>query len=63
MTENYTGMLEELKGIVEKLSREDCPVEELESLVERASALIKTMKEKLRKTEESVSGMLSELEE
>jgi exodeoxyribonuclease VII small subunit len=63
MTENYTAMLEELKGIVEKLSREDCPVEELEGLVERASALIKTMKEKLRKTEESVSGMLSELEE
>ncbi len=61
MDSNYTEMLAELQGIVEKLSRDDCPVDELETYVERASVLIKTLKTRLAKTEESVAGILSEI--
>ncbi len=63
MDGNYSEMLTELKGIVEKLSGDDCPVDELETLVERASFLIKTLKARLAKTQESVAGMLSEIGE
>lgn len=63
MAENYSDMLAELQGIVEKLSRDDCPVDDLEKLVERASFLIRTLKGRLVKTEQSVAGMLSEIGE
>lgn len=63
MSGNYSEMLAELQGIVEKLSREDCPVDELETLVERAAVLIKTLKSRLARTEKSVAGMLKEIGE
>lgn len=63
MTDSYSEMLAELQGIVAKLSREDCPVDDLETLVERASLLIGTLKARLAKTEKSVEKMLSEIGE
>jgi len=59
----YSEMLSELQEIVDSLSREDCPVEELETLVQRASVLIKTLKSRLADTGKSVSAMLQEIGE
>lgn len=63
MGEKYSDMLAELNGLVEKLGRDDCPVDELEVMVRRASELIKALKARLTATEESVSSMLRELED
>jgi len=65
MTEEkkYSEMLAELDGIVEKLSQEDCAVDLLESLVQRASVLIKELRARLARTESSVSEMLEEIGE
>ncbi len=66
MTENntatYSQMLTELQGIVDSVSRDDCPVDELEEKVQRAGLLIKTLRQRLKKTETSVSEMLVEIE-
>ena len=56
-------MLAELEGIVDTLGREDCAVDQLETLVQRASVLIKELKSRLARTEKSVSGMLEEIGE
>jgi len=63
MENNYSEMLAELQGIVDRLSRDDCAVDELESLVQRASVLINTLKARLARTEESIAAMLSEIGE
>ncbi len=64
MTEEltYSQMLTELEGIVDWVSRDDCPVDELELKVKRAGLLIKTLRERLEKTGKSVSEMLTEIE-
>ncbi len=59
----YSEMLAELEGIVDTLGREDCAVDQLETLVQRASVLIKELKSRLARTEKSVSGMLEEIGE
>lgn len=59
----YSEKLAELQGIVDTLSREDCAVDQLETLVQRASVLIKELKSRLARTEKSVSGMLEEIGE
>lgn len=58
----YSQMLTELQGIVDSVSRDDCPVDELEEKVQRAGLLIKTLRQRLKKTETSVSEMLVEIE-
>lgn len=60
--QTYSQMLDELKAIVDYVSREDCPVDELESKVQRAGILIKTLKNKLKKTEKSITEMLTEID-
>ncbi|RKZ03179.1 exodeoxyribonuclease VII small subunit [Candidatus Fermentibacteria bacterium] len=64
MTEEltYSQMLTELEAIVDAVSRDDCPVDELEHKVYRAGQLIKTLKERLKKTGKSVSEMLTEID-
>ncbi len=57
----YSEMLSELEGIVQGLGRDECPVDELEEMVSRASVLLKALKARLAVTEESVSGLLEEL--
>ncbi len=61
MTETYSQMLAELQKIVDSVSRDDCPVDDLEEKVQRAGVLIKTLRERLEKTEKSVSEMLTEI--
>lgn len=61
-TMTYSQMLEELQNIVNSVSRDDCPVDELEEKVQRAGILIKTLRKKLKSTEKSVSEMLLEIE-
>lgn len=56
-------MLSELEGIVQALGRDECPVDELEEMVSRASVLLKALKKRLAATEESVSELLEELTE
>lgn len=63
MSEKYSEMLRELQEIVDKLSRDDCPVDDLEELVQRASTLIGVLRKRLARTEESVKGMLTEIGE
>ncbi len=62
MTETYSQMLAELQKIVDSVSRDDCPVDDLEKKVQRAGVLIKTLRERLKKTEISVSEMLTEID-
>ena len=64
MAENmtYSQMLAELKEIVDSVSRNDCPVDDLEKKVQRAGLLIKTLRKRLKKTEKSVTEMLSEID-
>ena len=64
MTEEmtYSQMLRELEDIVDAVSRDDCPVDELELKVQRAGLLIKTLRKRLEKTGKSVSEMLTEIE-
>ncbi len=59
MSDKYSKMLRELQEIVDRLSRDDCPVDDLEELVQRASELITILRKRLAKTEESVKGMLT----
>jgi len=61
-TVTYSQMLTELTRIVDSVSRDDCPVDELEEKVQRAGLLIKTLRQRLKKTETSVSEMLIEIE-
>ncbi|MCK5785603.1 MAG: exodeoxyribonuclease VII small subunit [Candidatus Sabulitectum sp.] len=58
----YSQMLTELQEIVDLVSRDDCPVDELEEKVQRAGTLIKALRKRLKKTEKSVSEMLTEIE-
>ncbi len=58
----YTQMLTELQEIVDSVSRDDCPVDDLEEKVQRAGLLIKTLRKRLKKTEKSVTEMLSEID-
>lgn len=58
----YSQMLAELQEIVDSVSRDDCPVDDLEDKVQRAGFLIKTLRKRLKKTEKSVSEMLSEID-
>lgn len=64
MTEEmtYSQMLTELQEIVDSVSRDHCPVDELEEKVQRAGQLIKTLRKRLKKTEKSVSEMLTEID-
>ena len=64
MAENmaYSQMLAELQEIVDSVSRDDCPVDDLEEKVQRAGLLIKTLRKRLKKTEKSVTEMLSEID-
>lgn len=64
MTEKmtYSQMLAELQEIVDSVSRDDCPVDELEEKVQLAGKLIKTLRKRLKITEQSVSELLTEID-
>lgn len=58
---NYSLMMNELEEIVNSLNRDDCPVDQLEELVGKASVLIKTLRETLSATERTVGALLEEI--
>lgn len=59
---NYTDAFNELQEIVSEIEKGEISVDELSQKVKRASALIKTCKQKLSSTEEDVNKILKELE-
>ena len=60
---SYAEALNELEEIVNKMENEDIEVDELSDAVKRAGILIRICREKLKVTEEEVSGLLKEISE
>lgn len=56
----YDEALAELKNILRELQEGQTGMEELGAKVKRAAELVEYCKEKLRKTEEEVEGLLGE---
>ncbi|PKP19672.1 MAG: exodeoxyribonuclease VII small subunit [Bacteroidetes bacterium HGW-Bacteroidetes-19] len=59
--DTYTEAFEELQSIVKKMENAEISVDELSTMIQRASLLITICKDKLTKTEEEVSKLLEEL--
>jgi exodeoxyribonuclease VII small subunit len=59
----YDQALAELKDILRELQEGQTSMEELSGKVKRAAELVEYCKEKLRKTEEEVEGLLGGNEE
>lgn len=59
--DTYSEAFEELQSIVKKMENAEISVDELSTMIQRASLLITICKDKLTKTEEEVSKLLEEL--
>lgn len=59
----YEEDLEELTRIVDEIGDEECPVDKLESRVQRAAELIEKLRARLSSTETTVREVLKGLEE
>lgn len=57
---SYAEAITEIEAILEKFDNEQFDVDSLASHVKRATDLIKICKEKLRKAEDEVAGILKE---
>lgn len=60
---SYTDAIGEIEEILQQIENEELDVDELSAKVKRVSALIKTCKDKLHKTEEEVEQILKEMED
>lgn len=60
---SYEKAKAELETILEKLEQGETGIDELSKLVKRASELIRLCREKLRKTDDEVQGVLKGMEE
>lgn len=58
----YSAALEELENIIEEIENEEISIDDLSLKVKRASILLIFCKEKLRKTEDDIQGILGEME-
>lgn len=58
--QTYKQAIVELEGILEKMQHTAVDIDQLEKDIKRAAELIQFCKEKLRSTEERVSGLLDE---
>ena len=58
----YTGAMQELTDIVQKLQRPDCEIDELCQLTERSVKLLAFCKERLTKTDEQLVELLKQLD-
>lgn len=58
--QTYKQAIVELEGILEKMQHTAVDIDQLEKDIKRAAELIQLCKEKLRSTEERVSGLLGE---
>ena len=59
---NYNDAVGEIEEILQQIENEELEVDELSMKVKRVSALIKTCKDKLRKTESEVERILNDIE-
>ena len=59
----YTEAFAELQEIVTEIENEEIGIDLLESRIKRASELLKICKDKLYKTEKSVTDILQEIKE
>lgn len=58
----YTSAMKELEGIVEKLQRPDCEIDQLCQLTERSVKLLAFCKDRLTKTDEALVKLLDGLQ-
>ncbi|MCG8578683.1 MAG: exodeoxyribonuclease VII small subunit [Bacteroidales bacterium] len=59
----YNEAVSEIEEILQLIENEELDVDELSAKVKRVSALIKTCKDKLHKTEEEVEKILKDIED
>ena len=59
---NYKEAKEQIQKIVDRIENDEPEIDELSDLVKKALQLVKTCKEKLRKTEEDLNRSLGENE-
>jgi len=59
----YSQALEELRGIVEKIESNDPDVDEMNTMIKRATELILFCKQKLTSTEVELAEAMKKLEE
>lgn len=60
-TESYAQAVAELEGIVRKMESDQCDIDSLSQLTERAVELLKFCKERLFKADKEVEKCLAEL--
>nr|WP_319397265.1 exodeoxyribonuclease VII small subunit [uncultured Carboxylicivirga sp.] len=60
---SYSEAMGEIEEILQQIENEELDVDDLSDKVKRVSALIKTCKDKLHKTEEEVETILKEMDE
>ena len=60
---SYTKSLKELQKILEELEGENVEIDKLSDNVKRAVALIKLLREKLKKTETEIKEIVKEFDE
>ncbi len=60
---NYEEKFKELQDIIDKLDRQETPIDELAEKVKRGTALIKELNHKLKAVEKDVRDAFKELEE
>ncbi|WP_320053847.1 exodeoxyribonuclease VII small subunit [uncultured Acetobacteroides sp.] len=59
----YSAALDELKSILARIEGQDVDIDQIAEDVKRSTELIKFCKEKLRKTETEVEGILKGMKE
>ncbi|WP_430816218.1 exodeoxyribonuclease VII small subunit [Carboxylicivirga sp. RSCT41] len=59
----YNEAVSEIEEILQLIENEELDVDELSAKVKRVSALIKTCKDKLHKTEEEVEKILNDIDD
>ena len=59
---DYQSALEELQSILNDLQNEQIPIDQLSEKAQRAKELIQYCSEKLRKTEEQLTGLFGQEE-
>jgi exodeoxyribonuclease VII small subunit len=59
----YSAALDELKSILARIEGQDVDIDQIAEDVKRSAELIKFCKEKLRKTETEVEGILKGMKE
>jgi exodeoxyribonuclease VII small subunit len=60
---NYEEKFKELQEIIDKLDRQETPIDELAEKVKRGTSLIKELNSKLKAVEKDVRDAFQELEE